>query len=244
MKLKPNQLLLASIVLVASVAIPAPATAAPTDDAPFIDHVLGLDDKSGTLSSIDEILAFADGKRSRYIGQARALVSGEDPEPEKELEQVQDYYNQHSAEFQQYVNDRVAGEQVGEHNVVKITFKHEGETATKYLVADVTDGGTYANARIQDTNQRDVESYVELDDGHYLVTRSDGSIDTVDSLTYEVDDTVTAEGFAVTQAREELGTFYEEYVTSENDADRTYLVRMAAKYGSAVDTSLDGDADE
>lgn len=213
----------------------APALANSDTQASYADRMLGIEDKKASVSWIDKTIAGTQGKIDGVVDHATTLT---DPDhevaPERKLSRVQAFYNNHSSVFLRYANQRVNA--TGDHDVVKITFEYEGITATRYLVATVEDGN-YTSARIQ-RSPSTIESYTELEDGTYLVRLDDGTIEHRETLSTEVDDTLTLTGQAVENAPGELERFHETFVADNEDASVRYLIRVGSHYQGDVNSTL------
>lgn len=223
------------VVLVSTSAGAIAQDTAPKVDAPFVDRLLGLNDKWASVSTLDATLAAAKGRVDRYTGWTATKTNfGHEVSPEKELQRVQSFYNANNETFLRYANSRVNA--TGDHDVVNITFKYGGLEATRYLVADVEDGN-YTSARIQ-ASPSNIDSHTELEDGTYMVKLEDGSIEHRETLATSVDDTITLSGSAVDNAPEELRTLHERFIDPNRDVSPQYVIRVGAKYEGAVNSTL------
>ncbi|RDZ49523.1 hypothetical protein C5C07_20285 [Haloferax sp. Atlit-4N] len=219
-------------VLAGSVA--AQTVGAQTDDGglSFLDRLLGLS-AGDELSTVRQVAALADGKVDGTMAKVGSMF--DDASPATQLNEIQAFYNAREADWLAYVNGRVSADP--QRSVLEITFELDGEEATKYLIAEV-DGGRYTKTRIQDTTRRETVVRTVEDGDVYHVQHADGTIETVDSMTYSVDDTLTLRDGAVAMARDDLVEYYREYVSADVSASREYLVRMVGKYGSDAETTL------
>jgi hypothetical protein len=213
----------------------APALANTDTEASYADRMLGIDDEKASVSWIDKTIAGTQGKLDGVVDKATTLTNfNHEVSPEKKLRTVQRFYNEHSETFLAYANQRVNA--TGEHDVVKITFQYKDLNATRYLVATVEDGN-YTSARIQHSPSN-IESSAKLENNSYMVRLEDGTIDHRESLSVEVDDTLTLKGQAVENAPRELERFYQSFIKDNEDASMRYLIRVGAHYQGDVESSL------
>lgn len=137
-------------VLLIAAAVPAPA-AAQSDDASLFDTT--VDAAKQVLSNPSAAL---DGIQARLFGDEPDVTAAE---AEK---QVRTYFNNRSAEFQQYaVDHRLTGAE--SRDVVRIVYKIDGESASHIAQATVKDG-EYQNPEIVASTSRTVDVECTLEE--------------------------------------------------------------------------------
>lgn len=133
-----------------TVATVAPAAAEhDPDDSGLADALQPSDD--GLLATAFGALAGVD--RAIYA------IRGPDDTAEENRDAAVKNFNQHSADFVRYANDR----DLHEGEVVQVDCTVDGETATAYIVADFNDStNEYESAAAVTSTDRDVNHTVEL----------------------------------------------------------------------------------
>lgn len=198
-------------VLVAMTLVPAPAAAghAAGDDS-FLDDFVDSDGETVVEEAL-RIAASAPGKVAKL--QSR-LFDRDDGDASEHAADFQTEFNTHNESTTAWVNDHVDAD--SDRDVFELVFAdRDGNSATVYLVADVTDGD-YANARVVDQ-------------------------ETFDGLNRTVDHTVEADWFLSRHAASEFETFHSDFVDEDENLTRTYKAKMVSKYGDSVESDLWGD---
>lgn len=172
LKQRPTRLvsIMLAALLVASAAA-TPLAAADENSGPFGDVLStagnNADDNatfglSTARTVISTVTASLSGLRDRVAYGAKAVVADEDAQPSasEQAREVQSFYNTNNESFEAYVNNRTDAST--DSDVIELRFTLNGETETKYLVADVSDG-SYTNSQIVNSTDRTVDHWVELD---------------------------------------------------------------------------------
>ncbi|ELZ14409.1 hypothetical protein C478_07287 [Natrinema thermotolerans DSM 11552] len=167
--------------------------------------------------SMDVTQAAASGWMDRVTHSTTSFLGlgGSGPSAEEVATNVADEYNNNSAAYESWADEH-AGVYAG-HDTVEITFKTGGDTATRYLTADiVTENGseTYANSSVVKSIPDD----------------------------RTVDETVTVSGLAAENAASELETLRTEYIETGETIQRNdaTVVKMWATYSGDIEASILG----
>lgn len=157
MRQKPSIIALAALTLLVSVAfggLAAPTVAA-DEECTTVQSLFGSCDEANDDGWLSSIGSFASGVVDRYTDKS-------DREAQASADDVQRFFNDHSAEFVAYANARTVGD--ADHDVVRITFEQDGERVHKYLVYGVDSSGNLTGAEIVDSTARAVDTNIVLED--------------------------------------------------------------------------------
>lgn len=187
------------------------------DCSPMQDGELSFDSldrevcKAASDGAIDRAQWWASSKFTSFQTDAVALFAGEDdsePAVEEHADDVQLFWNQNADHFEAEYNDDV-DLVANDTYVVGIGFELYGEETERYLVATTNENGT-------------------------AETEMTASI----SEDATISETVRLCDHAADQAPEELKSYNETYVGTDEDPDMEYGARMAGRYGIDVSSSL------
>lgn len=165
------------------------------------DSFLPFDTPTGA-----QVWAVVDGFQTRAL---HAVSGGSGASAADAADDVQAEYNIHTAEYEQYLNDRVTAD--SNHDVVAVTFTLDDKSDTVYWVADVNStDDSFENTSVVDSTDRTVDQTMEL---HGL-----GAENAAKELSGFHDDYVT------------------ENKTPQRGSG--YLTGLGAKYAGDIDTTL------
>lgn len=151
-------LLVAVIVLSATV----PVTAAADSDPP--DDLFGADSETvpGIGVSTESVPAFVEGLLARFDAADIPFLENESDETAADAAQnVQTAFNGNASSFQEYVNNRTSAST--DYDVIALEYVIGDETATMYLVANVSDGD-YQDMSIVDSTDRTADETCTFED--------------------------------------------------------------------------------
>lgn len=213
MNIRLSAVLLLVLAMVTGVTIAPGAVAADsTEEEGFLSSVYDVvEDENGNGIKADDAAA-------RYIEESLAGFSRvswsikrtySDPESTaaEEAAAVQSTFDAHNSSIQTWVNARTDAST--EHDTTKVQISIDGETATRYITANVS-GGNYTALQMS-------ESIPE--------SRS-------------VDDTTHVCGYAAENANSELEAFVEAYVETGEDPSQEHLAKMKGKYEPDTESTL------
>lgn len=203
------------------------------------DGVLG-DGQFSVMESLgiqSRIWAFQ-GAWSRRTSSALAAVFG--VEPRSAMNSLERLISIHNETILRYANAHLSDGVKPHVNVINLTLTGEDKTVSRYVVLVVDDTGDFRRIRVGRSLARDVDRYVELDSGQYLVRYAYGDLDTVDSLTYQVDYAVEIDGWAVDEVAADFESFLE-FAADETVPTEEWLTTHTAKYGDAINVTYVGD---
>lgn len=149
MRRKTASVFAALVVLV--LAAPGPAVAQ-SDEGVSVDDF--TEDQSVAAAVLDGIGGFVSGLTSRLRHSVSEAVGEDHTDLEATVGDATSYYNDRSTAFEGWANERVDADT--SRDVVKLTFEDEGETETRYLVADVNNS-EYQNSEIVTSTDRSVD---------------------------------------------------------------------------------------
>lgn len=156
--------MLAVAVVVAAALISAPVSA--QTDSP-IDDLFGDDEdaEGGILDTASSVLqqafGFVTGARNRVSRWVSTATGLSDPiDASTAADDLQAVGNDHAAQVQAYANDRVNAST--SYDVFEIEFRIDGDTATRYVTADVVNG-SYENASVDASTDRPVDESCTLE---------------------------------------------------------------------------------
>jgi len=143
---------------------PAPAGAGALDDDSPVDSVLeDKEEDEGLLPDLSAWASAARGAVERFVRTVTPDVIadriGSEISAEAAAANVSEYYNDHNASIEAWVNDRTNAST--DHDVVEITWYVDGEEATRYLVATV-ENDSYVNSNMVTDTNRTVDETVGL----------------------------------------------------------------------------------
>lgn len=165
---------LAAVVVVATVtgvtALATPA-AAQSDDSSLLGDVVGQDAPdftddpgawfsagwSGLGGASDRALYWVRTKTPGFLSERFPSLAS-DRTAASEADAVAAYFNEHNATLLEYANQRANWSQ---NYTVELAWTLDGETATRYLVTNASDGNL-TSARITSSTSRTVDHNVEL----------------------------------------------------------------------------------
>jgi len=145
-------------------ALSAPV-AAQQDTAGPVDEVFDSSDDGGLLDTVGSYYSAADGVvsgiRSRIVQAVTHSVGvSESPDAEQAATDVADVVADHRSDLQAYANARSTAD--GDYDALRFEFTIDGETATRYVTADVVDGNYEGATMVADTD-RSVDESCELE---------------------------------------------------------------------------------
>lgn len=144
-------MLLASLVLAGTI-VGAGAGIASAQDA----------DDGGVIESIRTVTSWLDAAIGWGVGHVESLL--DEPADRDAVQAAADLaaeYNDSSGDIEAWANARV--DATTSADVLELTFEVDGETATRYLVADV-EGDDYANTSVVPSTNRSVDESCTLED--------------------------------------------------------------------------------
>lgn len=209
-------LALAGVLLAGGIGV-APAAADHQEDGVIDDLLTNDEEDNDSLVNVPDretTAAAISGLTDRVSYQVSTAFSGPETEAEQAAQDLQDEYNNNSAVYEDWANDHAPVNE--DHDVLQIDVELDDETETVYLVADV----------------------VENDDGDLQYANSEIVSELPDDR--DVDETVTLEGMAAENVGDELSDLRESHISEgeELSSDDPELVRLGAKYGGDVSTSI------
>lgn len=149
-----------------------------------------------------------------YFNPARTwfttTVSGEEPTPvvEERADEVQQIWNQNASAIEAEHNDDLDLE-ANRTYVLAIGFELHGEETERYLVADTDENGTATTEVVASVGDDQV-----------------------------IDETLRLCGYAADQAPEELRTYLDRFVGTDEQPDRVYAAKRKTRYGDDIVSSL------
>lgn len=187
MKSKTLIIALACMAVLAAVT-PAVASAQADEDG-TIDQLFQADDAGDVLETLR-------GIRDGFAGRASDTVAGftADDSASDLAGEFKTEFNTHSADFENYANDRATADT--SLDVLKLKFKQDDETASVYLTTDVSDGN-FTNTQVVDTTDRTVDETCTLEGA--AARNAADELDTFHDDYVSGNDNVTAE-YLSTQA--------------------------------------------
>lgn len=213
MNIRLSAVLLLVLAVTGVTIAPGVAAADSTEEEGFLSSVYSVvEDENGNGIKADDAAA-------RYIDESLAGFSrfswsikrtfGSDAERSaaEEAAAVHSTFDAHNSSIQTWVNTRTDAST--EHDTAKVQISIDGETATRYITANVS-GGNYTALQMR-------KSIPE--------SRS-------------VDDTTHVCGYAAENANSELEAFVEAYVETGEDPSQEHLAKMKGKYEPDTESTL------
>lgn len=200
-----------AIGLIAGGSVVKQVTETTADSTPFL---LALSDSANTTAevTISEIPIgalgdYAEAQAKRVLKEI--LGFEEATSAPSEANQTQQFYNDHSSAFTEYINNQIAGDEVAlkNYDTIAITWKLNNESKTKYWLG-LRDGGEFATTTIEN------------------------------STTREVDETLVLSGYAAVRSEEELKSAHESFVKPGKAPTAGYQATMKAQYGPDISGTL------
>lgn len=175
-----------------------------SEDCGLFDGVTSDCDDSSIFESIWGIASAYSGLMDRKLAEF-GIGAPDDSTPQDALDHIQTEFNSDSDQWVDWVNENYSQSVYeSESMTVEVTFKDDGESATKYLIADFDADGDITSAEV------------------------------VDDTSNTVEEEVVIRGLAVDAAQEEYDEFSLHKVKSGQTPDLAYIANKATKYCSYI----------
>lgn len=182
----------------------------------IIEGVVGEDtnaEEEGWIPDRATISAATVGFVDRVQAQATGLFSDPETDAAGAANELAEEYNNNSGTYEEWANTNAPISDG--HDVMKIDITVDETTETVYLVSDT----------VENTSTGDLEY---------------SNSEIVSDTNRSVDETVEVDGIAALNAAQELANIRESHIATGEplSADDSELVRLGAKYGGDIETSI------